>query len=342
MSPPRSARSGIIAGGNWIIDHVKLIDGWPPQETLANIRSESWSNGGAPYNLLKDLARLGGSIPLAAIGLVGNDADGERILDDCRRHGIDTAQLRRTAEAPTSYSDVMTDAATGRRTFFHARGANALLGPEHFDFSATPARIFHLGYLLLLDRLDRLVNGWPCVGDVLRRASAAGLLTSIDCVSENSDRFQAVVRPVLPGVDVLFANDFETEKITGAALRSPADGSIRRPEVEAAARALADLGVRRWVVLHFPEGAYAVDPAGRGHWQPSLHVPPEAVRGTAGAGDAFASGVLHGLHEEWPIDRALRLGVCAAASSLSDPTCSAGVLPVDACLRLPAAYGWRE
>jgi sugar/nucleoside kinase (ribokinase family) len=57
---------------------------------------------------------------------------------------------------------------------------------------------------------------------------------------------------------------------------------------------------------------------------------------------AFASGVLHGLHEAWGIAESLRLGVCAAASSLSDPSCSAGVLPADECLGLEAAYGWRE
>ncbi len=342
MSSPSPARSGVLAGGNWIIDHVKLIDAWPPQEALANIRSESWSNGGAPYNVLKDLARLGAAYPLAAIGLVGQDADGERILADCRAHGLDTAQLRRTADAATAYSDVMTDGATGRRTFFHSRGANALLGPEHFDFSASRAKIFHLGYLLLLDRLDELVAGAPQAAAVLQRARAAGLVTSLDCVSENSDRFQAVVRPVLPEVDVLFANDFEAEKLTGAVLRAPGDGSIRPAEVAAAARALTRLGVRQWVILHFPEGAYAVNPAGAEHWQPSLQVPAEAIRGTAGAGDAFASGVLHGLHEAWGMAEALRLGVSAAASSLSDATCSAGVLPAAECLRLASAYGWRR
>ena len=34
-------RSGLLAGGNWIIDQVKLIDVYPQPEQLANIRSQA-------------------------------------------------------------------------------------------------------------------------------------------------------------------------------------------------------------------------------------------------------------------------------------------------------------
>ena len=154
-APPSSARQGILAAGNWIIDHTKIIDVFPTQDALCNILGESFSNGGSPYNLLVDLARLGAPFPLEALGLIGDDADGESIRADCARHNIDARQLRTTRDAHTSYTDVMSVRATGRRTFFHQRGANALLDPEHFDFTASRAKFFHLGYLLLLDRLDQ-------------------------------------------------------------------------------------------------------------------------------------------------------------------------------------------
>lgn len=341
MSTSDLSRSGILAGGNWLIDHVKILDAWPPQDALANIVAESWGNGGSPYNILKNLAKLGARFPLAGIGLVGDDANGERILADCREHGIDTAQLRRTKAAPTSYSDVMTDGTTGRRTFFHQRGANALLAPEHFDFRETRAKIFQLGYLLLLDGLDAVEGGVPRAAGVLRRAREAGLLTSVDCVSENSDRFQRIVQPVLPEVDILFVNDFEAEKITGVALR-PGGEAIEREAVENAARKLVGLGVRRWVVVHFPEAVYALSGDAKGHWQPSVRVAAETIKGTAGAGDALAAGVLYGLHEGWPIEETLRLGVATAAASLMDATCSEGVMPAEVCQARADAQGWHE
>lgn len=336
------SRHGLLAGGNWIVDHVKILDGWPPQDALANIIEESWANGGSPYNILKNLAKLRAPFPLAGVGLVGLDADGDRIIADCREHGIDPTGILRASTASTSYSDVMTDSATGRRTFFHQRGANALLAPKHFDFTSTRARIFHLGYLLLLDSLDQVESGYPLAREVFQRARASGLLTSLDCVSENSDRFEAVVKPVLPDVDILFVNDFEAEKITGLNLRPTSEKRIQRSLVEHAADALLALGVKRWVLLHFPEGALARSPDGESCWQPSLTVPAEGIKGSAGAGDAFAAGCLFGLHEDWPIGDALELGVCAAVSSLSHATCSEGILPAPECRRLASQYPWRS
>src|ERR1017187_572184 len=144
-------RSGILAAGNWIRDHVKTVDVWPAQDGLSNILDHAEGNGGGPYNVLKDLSRMGAPFPLSGIGLVGDDADGRAILSDCRASRIDTARLLTAPGLSTSYTDVMTVRGTGRRTFFHHRGANARLGPEHFDFEASSERIFYLGYLLLLD-----------------------------------------------------------------------------------------------------------------------------------------------------------------------------------------------
>src|SRR5512135_2494265 len=91
-----TTRSGVLAGGNWIIDQVKLIDVFPKPEQLANIQGQSQGTGGAPYNVLIDLARLGVDFPLVAAGLVGKDPLGEIIVQDCRKHRIDTHCLRTT------------------------------------------------------------------------------------------------------------------------------------------------------------------------------------------------------------------------------------------------------
>ena len=69
-------------------------------------------------------------------------------------------------------------------------------------------------------------------------------------------------------------------------------------------------------------------------------MPAEFIKGSVGAGDAFASGVLFGLHESWPIDKSLELGVCVAAASLAHPTCSEGVTSRAECLALAARFGF--
>lgn len=336
-----NTRSGILAGGNWIVDKLKFIDTYPQQDALANILSESIGNGGSPFNVLVDLARLGTDFPLAGVGLVGTDTEGDWIFKQCTTHGITTSQLRRHPEAPTSYTDVMTVQATGRRTFFHQRGANAFLDDADFDFAADSARIFHLGYLLLLDRLDQPDAEFGTrAARVLARAQAAGLRTSVDVVSEDSRRFAQIVRPALPHVDYCILNEFEAERTTG--LRLHVTNGPDWDTLESACRHLLEAGVRQWVVIHFPEGACAMGPDLRLHRQGSLKIPQSEIVSTVGAGDAFAAGVLHALHENTAITEALRTGVCAAAASLRAAGTSDGVLPRQECLALARQYGSRE
>jgi sugar/nucleoside kinase (ribokinase family) len=200
--------------------------------------------------------------------------------------------------------------------------------------------MFHLGYLLLLDQLDKMEAGRPRAYEVLRRARQAGLRTSLDCVSEDSERFQTIVAPVLSEVDVLFANDFEVQKLTGRPLRR--NGQLDSHAVTAAARELLAHGVREWVVIQSPEAAYASGPGGEGIWQPSVRVPADEIVGAAGAGDALAAGVLLGMHEAWPMSASLKLGVCAAAASLYHVTCSAGVESVATCHALAGRLGYHS
>jgi sugar/nucleoside kinase (ribokinase family) len=333
-----SSRKGILAGGNWIIDQVKMIDVYPQREQLANIRSESQGTGGAPFNVLVDLARMKAPFPLSAAGLVGKDPLGDEILAICQEHKIDTKLLRNTSEAPTSYTDVMTELGNGRRTFFHNRGANALWDARELDFWKTKARIFHLGYLLLLDALDAPDKTFGTkAARVLAEAQEAGVKTSVDVVSEDSDRFSKIVSPALKHVDYCILNEIEAGKTAGFKIRQ-AEGKLDTVSLKHAAGALLQLGVRDVVVIHFPEGAFARTRKGEDFWQSSLNLPPRYIAGTAGAGDAFCAGVLYGLHEDWSLDRCLLTGVCAAAASLANPTCTDGMLELNACLALAKKY----
>ena len=332
--------SGILAGGNWIIDHVKIIDTWPVQDSLANIFSTTNGTGGSPYNILVDLAKMGAPIPLSAVGLVGKDADGEIILADCAKYKIDATAMQQTDQATTSYTDVMTVQGTGRRTFFHARGANALLDSSHFDFTKTNAKLFHLGYLLLLDKLDSASPTHGTVAaEVLARAQAAGLKTSIDLVSEDSDRFAKVVLPALKHVDLCVMNEFEAGRVTGQRIRT--DDGLDRTALVAAMKQLLAEGVREQVIVHFPEGGAVLGHDGQFHEHASVKLPESYIKGAAGAGDAFTAGVLFGWHEGLPVKEWLRYGVCAAAANLANETCTDGMLPIERCLEIGERYGFR-
>jgi sugar/nucleoside kinase (ribokinase family) len=174
---------------------------------------------------------------------------------------------------------------------------------------------------------------------VLQRAKAAGCQTSIDLVSEDSDRFKQIVLPALPHVDYCFLNEFEIERTTGVAVRE--SYGVNLGALQSAAQLLIQAGVREWVVVHFPEGACAIGRDGQMRIQRSLCIPQSKIVGTVGAGDAFAAGVLYGLHEGCPIESALHYGVCVATSCLCGAGASDGIRHLEECLELENEFGIR-
>jgi len=308
-----TARRGIAAAGNWIVDRVKIIDVWPQEERLANVLGEARSGGGGAHNVLIDLALMKAPFPLRGLGIVGDDEDGRWLLREAKELGVDGSGINVSREAPTSYTEVMTVKPTGRRTFFHNRGANALLEDRHID--PVDCRILHLAYLLLLDRID------PVAARVLKRIRDTGVKTSVDLVSPEVARFAEVVVPALGHIDYLILNEIEAGVTTGHLIRR-SDGSFDRDALRGSARKLYRDNL---VVIHMPEGAFALSPSGE-LFVPSR--PAAKIASTVGAGDAFCAGTLYGLHEGWPLERTLDLAHRAAAACLSHETTTGGLRPI--------------
>lgn len=315
-------RKGIIAAGNWVADTVKFIRTYPTPGNLVTIERTEKGFGGCAHNVLADLAKLETGIPLYAGGCVGNDALGNELIQAIDDMGIDGSALCRV-EAATSYTDVMSDMMTGARTFFHHRGANAAFGPEHVESIDIPARIFHLGYLLLLDRMDEEDAEYGVVAArVLKSLQERGYLTSVDVVSEEGDRFRRIVLPCLPYIDYLILNEVEAGACCAMTLRDE-QGKILLPEVERAARYLMENGVGKACVIHFPEGGFGLQD-GTPVFVPSFHVPAEEIVSSVGAGDAFCATMLYALHEEIPMQKAISMANAAAWFNLHSATSTDG------------------
>ncbi len=331
-------RCGITSGGIWVVDRVKTVDRLPSRGMLANIRSEQASTGGGPANVLFDLARMGAALPLAGVGGVGADEGGRLVLEKAREHNVDASYIAQTSDALTSYTDVMTEEGTGERAFFHHRGANVLFGPEHLPVNKLSCRIFHLGYLLILDRLDEADADYGTVAArLLHELRRRGIKTSVDVVSEESDRYRTIVPPSLRHTDYLILNEFEACKIVGRAARKK-DGALDAREVSKAADELLELGGMELVAVHMPEGFYVLERTGKRCSRGSLVLPDGFIRGSVGAGDAFCAGMLYGLHEGWAPADAGWLGTCCAAACLSCATATDGVGPLDGLLELGRTF----
>ena len=332
-------RKGICVAGNLVVDITYPIERWPRQSELTTITEGiTRSVGGAVCNVVTDLARMDKSLPLSALGVIGQDAEGDFILEQLGKYrNVDLSLLGR--KGATSFTAVMSDNRTKARTFFQYRGANALFDESFIDWEKIDAELLHVGYILLLDALDQEDAEYGTkMARLLAEARRRGLKTSIDVVTETGDRFQTLVPPALRYTDYCVINELEAQQITGVLLRGESEKLYPENMKEALER-MKELGVSTWTVIHCPEGGYGLDEENRYVSLPSLRLPEGYIKGTVGAGDAFCAGVLYGAQKRWALPESIRLGTCAAAASLSEPGASEGVGTAEEVLKLWDRFG---
>ncbi|CAN7626276.1 carbohydrate kinase family protein [Rhizobium sp. LjRoot254] len=335
-----NTRCGFIAGGTWCLDRNRKIDAWPREDSVGIAWGLEERGGGPACNLAVDIKRLDPSIPVETIGLIGNDDAGRKLLAAADAAGLERRQIHVSDQAPTHSTEAFISQASGLRTHISDLGVSALLCPDHFDFSSTTARFMHLGLPGIHPKMDAPwqgdENGWVTV---LKAARRVGLETNLELCTVTPERLRGLILPCLPHLDTLIVNDSEIGALAEAI--TVRDGKTDVEACTAASAAILQQGAMRLVTIHFPDGAITVSRDGASVFVPSVRVPPEAIVGPNGAGDAFAAGFMYGLHENWPIEECLGLGHAAAACSLRTAGTTDGVVGWRECLDIARRWGNR-
>lgn len=334
------ARRGFIAGGTWCLDRNRKINAWPREDSVGIAWGLEERGGGPACNLAIDIKRLDPSVPVETIGLVGDDEAGRKLIAEADAAGLDRRQMHVSHEGPTHTTEAFISQASGQRTHISDLGVAALLSPDHFDFSRTSARFLHLGLPGIHPTMDAAwgedASGWVTV---LRAARAAGLQTNLELCTVTPERLRNLILPCLPHLDTLIVNDSEIGAL--AEIATIRDGRTNIEACASACAAMLEQGAMRLVTIHFPEGAVTVTRDADPIFVPSVKVPPEAIVGPNGAGDAFAAGFLYGLHETWTTGDCLWLGHAAAACSLRSAGTTDGVVSWQECLDIARQWGSR-
>ena len=316
-------RCGIAIGGTIIIDKINEISAYPEAGELTKIKNVSYAIGGCVPNVGLDLKKLRSGLDVLAIGKVGCDSNGEFALNTLKSGGLDTSAIAKNENDATSFTEVMS-VTNGQRTFFTYPGASADLGIEDIDFDAIDSKILHLGYFLLLDKID--------AGDgvkILKKAKEYGIKTSIDLVSENSDRYSLVI-PCLEYTDYLIVNEIEASKI---AKIEPLDENLQK-----IAEKLMSLGVREKVIIHKSDRAVALSKDGFS-CVASFEVPSEKIAGTTGAGDAFCAGALLAIYDGKCDKEILEFASSVALVSLFSKDATSGIVSEEKIKEISKKYG---
>lgn len=281
----------VAAVGVHVLDtHVLGIESIPAGSEGQLVETIRMSPAGTAGGTAVVLARLGAQV--RSYGAVGTDPVGDTLLALLAREGVAVDGLVRKAEAQTSAS-VLPVRPNGDRPAWHCIGANGA-----FTLDDLPAD--------LLDGVTHLHLGGPeflggeAAGQLLGRARASGVTTSVDVLAPGDADMLAWIADALPHTDFLLPNDEQVLGFTGAS--SLADG----------ARALLERGVGCVAVTQGAKGALVATADG------VVEVPafPIEVVDTTGCGDAFSAGFLRGLSLGLAPAEAARLG-CATAAQVA-------------------------
>jgi sugar/nucleoside kinase (ribokinase family) len=336
-----ASRYGFVTGGTWCVDLNRVVTHWPQEDGHAEYLEEERHGGGSGCNFALDIRQLDPAMPVETITIIGDD-DGGRFLESLADGaGIGRRQMHVTTEAATQATDAFVSQASRRRTHIFRRGASNLLTPDHFDFSGIRARILHLGLPGIHPKMDGRwgsdTNGWVTV---LKMARAAGLKTNLELASIDAEEMAGLTRPCLPHLDTIVVNDGEIGAIAG--LPTIIGGKTDAAACERAARQVLESGGMELVVVHWPAMAIAVTRDGSAIRKPSINMPADQIAGTNGAGDAFAAGMMYGLHEAWSVSDSLALAHASAAMSLRGLSTTGAVGPWRECLAFANRCGWRQ
>ena len=303
-------RNGIAVAGSVLVDKINEIKAYPQSGELTQIVGLEKAVGGCVPNVALDLKKICPELNVKAIGKVGNDEDGAYVSNVLSQGGVDVSGFVVSEEDSTSFTEVMS-VINGQRTFFTYPGTSADFGYNDIDFENLDSSILHLGYFLLLEKVDQ--------GEgiqILQKAQEMGIKTSIDLVSENSDRYSLILS-CLPYTNYLIINEIEAGKLTNT---EPTDDKL-----EEIARKLKALGVSDKVVIHKPDFAVCLSNDGYTVVN-SYSLPDGYIKGTTGAGDAFCAGTLIGIYKEWSDTEILEFASGCAVMALGKADATSGLL----------------
>ena len=312
-----SERYGITLAGTLVEDHIKLINDYPKMNMQSTIYSISRAVGGGVPNVGINLAKIDRNIKVNAVGRVGTDSNGHYLIDELRKNGINVSGVTVSQTAGTSFTDVMTVKETGERTFFHYRGANAEFSPEDVDIANMDCRMIHVAYILMLDALDAEDSQYGTVmARFLKDLQSAGMITSIDVVSDSDGLFAEKVVPALKYTDNAFMNEIEACGISGLPPRDE-NGKILVENIKKTMEIIMSEGVGQRVIVHCPEAGFCLNQSGEFTVVPSIKLPKGYIKGSVGAGDAFCAGCLYGIYKGFDDKKILEFASGAACCNLS-------------------------
>ncbi len=275
----------ILGLGALNVDYIFSVDEFVI-DGETSIREFHKSPGGSALNTITILAQLG--IKAGLFGVVGDDADGDLLLEKINRKGVISNVKRLKGETGKAF--ILVDR-SGRRSIYVMPGVNTHLSSIDYPLLLhTWPEWIHVTSLVGEDAFLKQADYVLSLPQRIRLSFSPGMLY----VRYGLKRLESLIKRT----DVLFLNKEEIYLLMGE--RGPfATNSIKN-----LIQRLHDLGPKYVAVTLGGDGAIMSD-GKEVVKEPSMAVD---VIDTTGAGDAFSAGVLYGILRGLDLRKTLILG----------------------------------
>jgi len=285
-----------VAGlGQCALDHLFIIDSYPPPDTKKEVIEWSIYGGGPVATALVSLARLG--IRCSFYGIAGDDEAGRKISDSLLTEGIDIKGLSTRPGSNSQVAFIAVEKGSGRRTIFWKRPSAGPLRPHEL-----PGDFLDDADFLLLDGLMAEASVFAA-----RKAGEKGVPVMLD-----AGKIREGMIELAHLCDyVVCSGEFAKELITGDRTFNPGEAAAYMKSFGAKAATIT-LGDKGSITVAgdeiFTTPAFTVD-----------------VIDTTGAGDVFHGGYIYGLLQKWDIKKIVRFASAFAALKCMKPGGRAGI-----------------
>ncbi|MEM1957250.1 MAG: carbohydrate kinase family protein [Archaeoglobaceae archaeon] len=272
--------SSVIGFGALNLDKIYRVDKIPKADEESFVKDLQLFPGGSAANTIVGLSRLG--VKSAYIGKVGDDAEGEILLEDLKRERVETKAVIK-AKGRSGTAIIFVDD-IGNRAILVDPGVNDTIRYEEIDLEfATKFSLLHLTSFICKNGFDSFNSQKKIVENFE--------LVSFDPGLPYAERGKDEMMKILKKTTIFLPNKIEIERMFGTDYKTAAEDCI-------------SMGIEVVVVKLGKEGCWIRSS------ERELKVQARSVRvvDTTGAGDAFNAGFLYGYLKGKDLETCGKLG----------------------------------
>ncbi len=265
--------------------------------------------GSSSAILASNLSSIGSKV--AFIGKIGNDQNGEIVLDSFKNKGVDTSMIIRSADYNTGATIVL-NFDEDRANITYPGAMEYLVIEDISDEQLSKARHLHFSSVFFQPGIK------PDLAILFQRAKSLGLTTSIDPQWDPAEKWEFDYSKILPFVDVFLPNEAELKLVTGTKTLNEAIETIK----EYCNILVIKNGSRGSTIYHKGQSNHA---------EPFLNT---SVVDAIGAGDSFNAGFLFKFIQKIPLNECHIFGNLMGAVSTTQSGGTTAFKNIDSIMKI--------